>query len=447
MKIAFYSSGGVEPDSAVSPRHFLFPRKREEWDALAESRPEDEISVYCTASATHMIDIAGGELLESSEKVAYHFFPFTDSIDEVADRMKEDGVEAAIAYALPDVPYDWYSVRDALLGDALRKRGIRVVSHTARTAQDCLQKWTFNRILRENGFPVAKGVHVRGGMFHAERRIPEIRNNVYQEFIRSRLEELTYPVVLKAAAGSGSVGLQVAESAEDAFRRLKACTDESDILVEERIDGESFGVEIYGDPDGYVVSDPIIFSIGKDGVTDPFNSIKYGPVRDESYHVEELKEQVKRLGRILGLCGLAELDLIFSKGTWYILEVNPRFSRLSQPVGLMEGWDPFHPLLQTVLPAEQRVFRVKERNYILDFKSKPLPDDMIREIRSRFPLVRHVLKFQYGISGSGEINHCEWVLAAESKEEVEKGLQALREAYPEAVSPAVLEAAGEMMEE
>lgn len=447
MKIAFYSSGGVEPDSAVSPRHFLFPKKKEEWDALAESRPEDEISVYCTASATHMIDIAGGELLASPDKVKYHFFPFTDSIDEVADRMKKDGVEAAIAYGLPDVPYDWYSVRDALVGDALRKRGIRVISHTARTAQCCLEKWTFGRILRENGFPAAKGIHVHGGMFHAERRIPEIRNNVYQEYIRSRLEELTFPVILKAAAGSGSVGLQVAGSAEDAFQRLRECTDEADVLVEERIDGMNFGVEMYGDPDGYVVSDPIIFSTGKDGVTDPFNSVKYGPVRGESYHVEEMKEQVMRLGRILGLCGIAELDLIFSKGTWYILEVNPRFSRLSQPVALMEGWDPFHPLLQTVLPAEQRVFRIKERNYILDFKTKFLSDELIREIERQFPQVRHVLKFQYGISGSGEINHCEWVLAAESKEEVAEGLQALREAYPEVVSTAVMEAAKEMMED
>ena len=69
--------------------------------------------------------------------------------------------------------------------------------------------------------------------------------------------------------------------------------------MEERIDGMNFGVEIYGDPDGYVVSDPIIFSTGKDGVTDPFNSVKYGPIRDESYHVDELKEQVMQYEDVL----------------------------------------------------------------------------------------------------------------------------------------------------
>ena len=222
MKIAYYTSSGIEPESPCSPRHYLFPKKKEEWDELAASRPEDEICVYCTASATHMIDIACGKQLAAPDKVSYHFFSFKDSIDQVADRMKEEGVEAAIAYGLPDVPYDWYSVRDALLGEALAKRGIRVISHSPKAAQDCLEKWTFSRILQENGFPVAKGIWVHGGMFYAERKIPEIRNNVYQEYIRSRLDELTYPVVLKAASGSGSVGLQIAYTPEEAFQKLKA---------------------------------------------------------------------------------------------------------------------------------------------------------------------------------------------------------------------------------
>ena len=446
MKIAYYSTGGIDPASPYSSRHFLFPRKAEEWDWLAEHREEDRIAVYCTGSATHMIDIAGGELLETSGRVPYHILPTETTVEAFADRMAEDGVEVAIAYSLPDVTFDWYPVRDALVGEALRRKGVRVIAHPAKSAEDCLEKMTFQKFLKENGFLYAEGIYVHSGMFYADRRIDRIRNNVYQEYIRSRLETLKYPVIMKEAAGSGSVGLQVAATPEEAFRKLLAMDGGSDIMVEEKLEGESFGIELYGDPEGYHVSDPILFSTGEDGVTDPFNSIKYGPIHDAAHHVEELKEEMKRLGRLLGLSGIAEMDLIFSDGKWYILEVNPRFSLLSEPVGIMEGWNPFEPLAETALPPGERHFRKEEkRSTVLDFKSGAFPDERIREIRERFPAVRHVMRFLYGLPGGGEVSYCDWVLSGENGTTVLCELRALKAEYPEVVSDAVLRNAEQLI--
>ena len=438
MKIAFYSTGGIDPASPFSSRHFLFPGKNGEWDALAVGRSEDSIAVYCTGSATHMIDIAGGELRGTSERVPYHILPTSASIEEFADRIAGDGVEVAIAYSLPDVTFDWYPVRDALVGEALAKRGVRVIAHPALSAEICLEKMTFQKVLKENGFLYAEGVYVHSGMFYSDRRIERIRNNVYQEYIRSRLEQLKYPVIIKEAAGSGSVGLKIAATPEEAFQKLLDADGDCDVMVEEKLEGESFGIEMYGDPEGYYVADPILFSTGEDGVTDPFNSIKYGPVCDAAHHVEELKEELKRLGRVLGLSGIAEMDLIFSSGKWYILEVNPRFSLLSQAVSIMEGWNPFEPLVETMLPPAKRHFRPMEgKCHVLDFKSGPFPDEKIREIREKFPGIRHVMRFLYGLPGGGEVSYCEWVLSGADNRELLEKLTALKTAYPKVVSDAV----------
>ena len=440
MKIAFYSTGGIDPSSPFSSRHYLFPRKRTEWDELADMHSGDSIFVYCTRSATHMIDIAGGSLIEASDKISCIFLPITASVEEIADRIAGDGMDVAIAYSLPDVTFDWYPVRDALVGEALKKRGVRVIAHSAEAAQTCLEKWTFQKVLKEHHFHYAEGVYVHSGTFNASRRFPMIRNNVYQEYIRSRIKALHFPVIIKSAAGSGSVGLSVAQNIDEVFARLQEQEFTNDVMVEEKIEGESFGIEIYGDPGGYHVSDPIRFSTGADGITDPFNSIKYGPVLDEVYDVRRLKEELKRLGNALGLCGIAEADMIFGNGKWYILEINPRFSLLSQAVAIMEKRNPFYSLTEIIRPAGERVFLPeKEERFVLDFKSGAFSDEKILEILHSFPQLFHVMRFQYGVPNGTDVSYCEWIIGAEEKEEIIHSLMTIQGKYPDMVSNAVID--------
>ena len=67
------------------------------------------------------------------------------------------------------------------------------------------------------------------------------------------------------------------------------------MLVEEWIRGENFGIEIYGVPGKYLVTPAIRFSASDVGVTDPFASVKFGPVLDETYEIATLDSEMRRL--------------------------------------------------------------------------------------------------------------------------------------------------------
>ena len=46
----------------------------------------------------------------------------------------------AIAFSIPIMPYDWSALRDAMVGEELRRRGIKTISHSTGFALDSFQK-------------------------------------------------------------------------------------------------------------------------------------------------------------------------------------------------------------------------------------------------------------------------------------------------------------------
>ncbi len=447
MKVAFYNTGGVDARSPYTPRHYLFPKRSTEWDELAEYGREHEIFVYDCMGGTHLIDTEMDQIAVAPENVTYKILPDDAGIEEIADRIAGDGIQVAIAFSMPDVFHDWNPVRDALVGQALRKRGVRVISHKPDIAQLCLEKGSFARFMKEHGFSVANSVYVHGGLFYADRRIPVISNNIYQEYIRSRIADMNYPVIIKVATGGGSVGLLKAEDPDDAMRKLRERQDPTDVMVEELLTGENFGIEIYGDPEGYHVTDPVQFTVCSEGITDPFTSLKFGPITPADFPVEELKDEVKRLAGLLGLEGAAELDVIFSRGKWYILEVNPRFSLLSQVVALIEDRNIFRLLLDTVKTPKDRFSGLGEQKYALDFKSAFLPFDRIREAMEAFPVLKHALDFEDRIADDTDVRYCEWVVQCPDKNMLKEQMIRIRERFPDIVSENVIRGVKRLIED
>ena len=158
----------------------------------------------------------------SPERVAYRFLDGTESAEEIAVKIAETHPDVAIAFSIPIMPYDWSALRDAMVGEELRRRGIKTISHSTGFALDSFQKEKCTAFLRKNGFHAAGSVMVQNSLFHY------------------------FPVVIKPTVFSGAVGFTVSQDYDDAVKVLDEWKPDSDILVEEKIDGEIFGIEIYG---------------------------------------------------------------------------------------------------------------------------------------------------------------------------------------------------------
>ncbi len=88
---------------------------------------------------------------------------------------------------------------------------------------------------------------------------------------------MNFPVIVKDTLGAGSIGVEIMNSYEEVESFLNSNRNNSDIMVEELIQGEQCGTEIHGVEGRYSVLPPIAFSVTKEGITDPLSSVKFGP--------------------------------------------------------------------------------------------------------------------------------------------------------------------------
>lgn len=125
---------------------------------------------------------------------------------------------------------------------------------------------------------------------------------------------LTFPLITKPRKGSGSAGIEVVYNLD---RLKQICEDNEDILIQEYIDGQEMGVDVYVDLlSGDVVS---IFAKKKlkmrAGETD----------KSVSFRDEALFEMITLFAKEFGLKGVNDIDVFEKNGKYYISEVNPRF--------------------------------------------------------------------------------------------------------------------------
>ena len=125
---------------------------------------------------------------------------------------------------------------------------------------------------------------------------------------------MKYPVFVKPVCGSASISINKAADKETVEF---LCSREEDLMIQEFMDGQEYGADVYIDMlSGEVVS---IFVKKKlkmrAGETDKAVSVK-----DEA-----LFSLIRDLVKKMGFRGIIDIDLFEIGGKWYISEVNPRF--------------------------------------------------------------------------------------------------------------------------
>ncbi len=343
MRVVFYSSCSNYFDPKIVHIKTL-PSWKDEWSAVAKSFPQHQFIIATMLPAMFLLDYEGAEISKP------------DGIDvcllegggakEIAQEILELRPDVAVAASFWITPYDWLGLEDAMVADILRGQGVKVVSHSAAAQAICFDKKGASDFLRANGFSCAKSVYVDYELFWAKRKKSEVCHNVYREYVFRQIERLSFPVIIKDTVGLSSYGMEVVHTAGAVKNYLESKKFNSNRLVEEFLDGPQFGTEVHVTKRGIIVNQdcaaidvfpPLLYSVNQYGICSPKQSVKLGPLTMPQFKCDELKSELERLARLLDFEGIAQVDLVFHKDKWHIIEINPRLSGSSAAIALIKG--------------------------------------------------------------------------------------------------------------
>lgn len=340
MRVVFYSSCSNHFDPKIVHIKTM-PSWAQEWAAVAKAFPQHQFVIATMLPAMFLLDYDKDGVLrpdDGIERVALK----GGGAKEIAQEILELRPDVAVAASFWITPYDWLGLEDAMVADILRGQGVKVVSHSAAAQAICFDKKSASDFLRANGFSCAKSVYVDYELFWAERKKSEVCHNVYREYVFRQIERLSFPVIIKDTVGLSSYGMEVVHTAGAVKNYLESKKFNSNRLVEEFLDGPQFGTEVHVTKraDGAASVDvfpPLLYSVNQYGICSPKQSVKLGPLTMPRFKCAELKSELERLARLLDFEGIAQVDLVFHKDKWHIIEINPRLSGSSAAIALIKG--------------------------------------------------------------------------------------------------------------
>ena len=243
--------------------------------------------------------------------------------------------DLVIAASFWVTPFDWLAIKDAQIGQELKKLrpDLKIFCHPLKTCQLAFNKNQTRLFFEHNNFNHAKGIYVHHELYWAQRNHQKIEENFYKDAILYQIKELKLPLIIKDTCGLSSYGMEVCKTYNEVIGFLNSKKNKGDKLVEEFIPGLQFGTEIHGNKElGYKIFDPFIFSVNQYGITSPKQSIKMGPVNNQKYKIQNLKAELLRMANLLDFNGVAQVDLVFNlqEEKWYFIEINPRLSGMTQ---------------------------------------------------------------------------------------------------------------------
>ena len=376
MRILFYStSSNIYDGEAVTTT--TLPFWTEQWDFFAESHPEHEILIATQLPAMFLCDVEGNSIVESGK--VRRILIKSDKEKEIAEELAELKPDMAIAASFYVVPYDWLTIKDAMVADFLREKGIRTICHPVETATICFDKWRTHVFLEKLGVNCAKAVYMHHELWINGGNRRDLRSNVFRDSVFHEIKKLRFPVIIKDTTGLSSFGADVVNTYDEAVGILKSKKTTSDRIIEEMLCGEQFGCEIYGTFDAksgqgnYTILPPHKFSVNQYGITSPKQSVKFGPVgvnEDESkkYKISELNEMLLRLANGMKLDGIAQVDLVFDGENWFVIEINPRLSGMSTTYAASSGLFLPEMIFKFLLPHRFEIpngISLKKENFAL----------------------------------------------------------------------------------
>ncbi|MBR5965642.1 MAG: hypothetical protein IK015_05960 [Treponema sp.] len=474
MRILFYSSCSNHFDPNIVHIKTM-PSWADEWSAVAKAFPQHQFVIATMLPAMFLLDY-DKEAVAKPDGVECKLLS-GGGAQKIADEILALKPDVAVAASFWLTPYDWLGLQDAMVGDILRGRGVRVVCHSARTQALCFDKKATSDFLKRNGFKCADSVYVDYDLFWAQRKKSEVRDNVYREYVLRQIERLHFPVIIKDTTGLSSYGMEVLPTIGAVRGYLDSKKFNSSRLVEEFLDGPQFGTEIHctQDQDGggdvkalqdlnggglcVDVFPPLLYSVNQYGICSPKQSVKLGPLTLSRYKCQELRGELERLARLLQFEGSAQVDLVFHKEQWHIIEINPRLSGSSAAIALIKGKTLPRILTDFALgaaglqaqdggdsvPQKEDLWR-KNPTLYLNIKFPNLNAEQMKALY-QLPYVRYLCQTDNDAAKQRrEMGFCEILFGgSERPQDLSDQLDDIKRRFPDIVEPGFFETAKKML--
>ena len=366
MRIVFYSSNS----NVFNDKTFIIsvlPKNAQTFLSFIKSHSEHEF--YCVSQKPAMF------MPEEDARLKNVIYLAQESPTQAfADTIINLQPDFAIAMTYWVEPYDWLTVSDALIAEKLKEAGIKTICQSIECGLICFDKWRTHNELKRLGFDLPAAVFCDHDLYFCAASNKEVLKNVYKESLLAQIKKLQLPLIIKDTTGLSSYGMTVAHTYGEVIGYLNSKRNNSNRLIEEFISGRQFGLEIYGLPGSYTVLPPFEFTVNKYGITSPKQSIKYGPCQLSDY----LKQMMLKLAQGLKLCGVAQVDLILDdKGSWHIIEVNPRLSGMTFTYAAACGISVFEMLYRSCFQKEPLP---APASYTMSLKLPLMTDEEMQEL-------------------------------------------------------------------
>ena len=433
-KVVLFSSNSKHRDK--SSNCTVFPKWAAQWDEMATRHPDLDITLVVQLNGRYFLDINEGELSQKPEKIHLEILPMEAKLEEFADTVTKLKPDIAVAMPGPVSGYDWNGIRDAAIAEELRRRGIETICYSADTALDCFDKWRTHQVLKQNGFRIPDALYLHYEMFTTQKLSAVSTGNVYQEYILYEISKLPMPVVIKSTTGSSSMGIHIAKDFEDAKNYLLSEELVEDVIIEEFLDGEEYGAEVHGSKGNFVVSPPFrIFNTVKGELNDPLGAttLKYGPILDEEFKVEEIRAELKRMAEIMEFSGIMEVDLVRVKGEWVILEINNRWSGLTTLITASQNRLPYDVYVEQVEKGTVDLNDTKNLSFACQFKMPKIDIETLTKIAAE-PSMCSVIQYEVRLPGKDPYFFNDAVTGGyKTLSALLDGFEALQKKYPEQI--------------
>ena len=163
MKILFYSTN-ANVFNGEDWNYLTWPSVKSQFDLLCSKNPQNEYIVLTQMPGLFLIDSEGASVSEKSESVSYGFFE-NDNADDIVEKIASYSPDLAVALSFWLAPFDWLCIKDSIIGEKLKKRGINTFSNPSETSLISFDKSLTHNFLKANGFNVKRAVYVNHELF------------------------------------------------------------------------------------------------------------------------------------------------------------------------------------------------------------------------------------------------------------------------------------------
>lgn len=211
--------------------------------------------------------------------------------------------------------------------EAFKKLGVKLIISSEEVIELCFDKWKTSEFAIKTGIQVPKTYLT----------LTSVKEAFKTGFLK-------FPLIIKPRWGSASIGIEIAENQKElelAYKlltfklnrsilaRVSETEKKKSILIQERMDGKEFGVDILNDFNGRTVQVYIKEKLAmRAGETD----------KSVLRNIPELEMLSFRIGNSLGHIGNMDCDIFENNGAYFLLEMNPRFGG-GYPFSHMAGAD------------------------------------------------------------------------------------------------------------